>query len=193
MMRLWLDMIALLGWLRFMGILRMAHRGRSCHGLSAPSRRNLPQKAPRGPVRSVVRGARASLPGRRGVLVTNRGDGDAATIIRLARPRWPPDTCAQDRQGPLGCHEDRRRSAEAMGQHGGLVVVAASRRHVTCLPAAPDRTRGLLHTHGDAWRQQGHAVRQNRWGFAQDPWSHGATLDQLCGPIVAKQRGLVLG
>ena len=44
MMRLWLDMIALLGWLRFMGILRMAHRGRSCHGLSAPSRKNLPRK-----------------------------------------------------------------------------------------------------------------------------------------------------
>ena len=148
---------------------------------------------PRGPVRSVVRCARASLPGRRGVLVTNRVDGDAANLIRLARPRWPPDTCAQDRKGPLGCNEDRRRSAEAMGQHGGLVVVAASRRHVTCLPAGPDRTRGLLHTRGDAWRQQGRAVRQNRWGLAQDPWSHGATLDQLCGPIFATQRGLVLG
>ena len=45
------------------------------------------------------------------------------------------------------------RSAEAIGQHGCLVFVAYALWHLTCLPAVPDRTQGLIHTMGDACRQ----------------------------------------
>ena len=34
-----------------------------------------------------------------------------------------------------------------------VVFVADSLWHVMCLPAGPDRTKGLIHTMGDAYRQ----------------------------------------
>ena len=145
-----------------------------------------------GKVRIVVSVARESLTGRRIVLVTNRVDGDAANSIRLSRQRWPTDTCDQDRKGPLGCNDYRRRSAEALGNHWGLVFVASALLHWTCLPAGPDRTRALLHTMGDACRPQGRAGLQKRLVFAPAHVSHGATMDQLFGQIFAKQRGMVL-
>jgi hypothetical protein len=134
-----------------------------------------------GKVRIVVSCARESLTGRRVVLGTNRVDWDAATIIRLYLHRWPTETFDQDSKGPLGCNDYRMRSAEAMGKHGCLVVVASSRLHVTCRPAGPDRTRGLIHTLGDACRQQGRALLQKLLVFAHDQLSHGATIDQLFG------------
>jgi hypothetical protein len=92
----------------------------------------------------------------------------------------------------LGVNEYRMRSAEAFGKHWCLVFVADSLWHLTCLPAVPDRTKGLIHTSGDAGRQQGRAVLQRLLVFVHDPWSQGATADHVFAQLFAKQRGIVL-
>jgi hypothetical protein len=133
-----------------------------------------------------------TLTGRQVVLVTNRVDWRAAQIIRLESQRWPTDTCDQDGKGHLGFHAYRMRSAEAMGQHWCLVFVASSLLHLTCLPAVPDRTKGLIHTMGDACRQQGRALLQRLLRFVHDQLSQGARMDQVCAQVFAKQQGMVL-
>jgi hypothetical protein len=45
-----------------------------------------------------------------------------------------------------------------MGKHWCLVFVAYALLHLTCLRAVPDRTKGLIQTNGDAYRQQGRAL-----------------------------------
>jgi hypothetical protein len=145
-----------------------------------------------GKVRIVVSCEHETLTGRQVVLVTNRLDWTAAKIIGLYLQRWPTETCDQDSQGHLGFNEYRMRSAEAIGKHWCLVFVAYSLLHLTCLPAGPDRTRGLIHTMGDACRQQGRAVLQKLLVFVHEQLSHGVTIDQLFGQLFAKQRGVVL-
>ena len=83
------------------------------------------------------------------------------------------------------------RSAEALGTHGCLVVVASSLWHLTCLPAVPDRTKGLMHTMGDACRQQGRALIQKLWLFVHAQLSQGATADHVFAQLFAKWRGMV--
>jgi hypothetical protein len=83
------------------------------------------------------------------------------------------------------------RSIEAIGKHWCLVFVAYSLLHLTCLPAVPDRTKGLIQTLGDACRQQGRALLQRLLVFVHDQLSHGATVDHLFGQLFAKQRGMV--
>jgi len=144
-----------------------------------------------GKVRMVVRFEHESVTGRAVVLVTNRVDWSAAKIIGLYLHRWPTETFAQDSQGPLGFNEYRMRSAEAIGKHGWLVVVAYSLWHLTCLPARPDRTKGLIHTMGDACRQQGRALWQKLLVFVHDQWSQGGTVDQVFARLFAKQGGMV--
>jgi hypothetical protein len=84
------------------------------------------------------------------------------------------------------------RSAEAIGTHWCLVFVASSLLHLTCLPAVPDRTQGLIHTMGDACRQQGRAVLQRLLLFVHDQLSHGTTVAQVLMQLFAKQQGTVL-
>jgi hypothetical protein len=121
------------------------------------------------------------LTGRHVVLVTNRLDWSATTIISLYLHRWPLATFDQDSQGHLGCTAYRMRSAEAIGKHGCLVFVASSLWHWTCVPAGPDRPRGLIHTIGDACRQPGRAWLQKLLVFVHEQWSHGVTREQLFG------------
>ena len=83
------------------------------------------------------------------------------------------------------------RSAEAIGKHGCLVFVAYSLLHLTCLPTVPDRTKGLIHTMGDACRQQGRAVLQKLLLFVHEQLSDGATADHVFAQVFAKQRGMV--
>jgi hypothetical protein len=132
-----------------------------------------------GKVRLVVRFEHEALTGRSVVLVTNRVDGRAANIINRSGHRWPTDTCDQDGKGPLGVNAYRMRSAEAIGTHGGVVVVAYALVHRTCLPTVPDRTRGLIHTMGDACRQPGRALLQKVLVFAHDHRSHGTTAEDV--------------
>jgi hypothetical protein len=102
------------------------------------------------------------------------------------------ETFYQDSKGHLGFNEYRMRSAEAIGKHWCLVFVAYSLLHLTCLPAGPDRTRGLIQTIGDACRQQGRAVLQKLLVFVHDQLSQGASIDRVFGLIFAKQQGMVL-
>jgi hypothetical protein len=143
-------------------------------------------------VRLVVSVEEASLTGRAVVLVTNRVDWSAAKIISLYWHRWPPETFDQDGQGHRGFNAERMRSAEAMGTHWCRVVVAYALWHLTCLPAGPDRTKGLIHTSGDACRQQGRALLQKLLVFVHDQWSHGAAIDGVFDQLCAKQRGMAL-
>jgi DDE superfamily endonuclease len=145
-----------------------------------------------GKVRLVVSFEEESLMGRSVVLVTNRVDWRAAKIIRLYGQRWPTETFYQDGTGHLGFHEYRMRSAEAIGKHCCLVFVAYSLLHLTCLPAVPERTRGLSQTIGDACRQQGRAVLQRLLMFVHDQLSHGTTVAQVLTQLLAKQQGIVL-
>jgi hypothetical protein len=131
------------------------------------------------------------LTGRSVVLVTNRVDWSAAKIIGLYGQRWPTDTCDQDSKGPLGVSASRMRSIEAIGTHGGVVFVAYALLHLTCLPASPDRTKGLIHTMGDACRHQGRALLQRLLVFVHDQLSHGATPDQVFAQLVSKQQRMV--
>jgi hypothetical protein len=85
------------------------------------------------------------------------------------------------------------RSAEAIGKHWCLVFVAYSLLHLTCLPAGPGRTRGLIHTIGDACRQQGRALLQKLLVFVHDQLSQGAPIDQVFAQVFAKQQGMALG
>jgi hypothetical protein len=133
-----------------------------------------------------------SLPGRDGVLITNRVDWTAAKIIGLYWQRWPTDTFYQDRKGPLGFNEYRMRSADAIGKHWCLVFVAYALLPLTGLPAGPDRTKGLIQTIGDACRQQGRALLQKLLLFVHDQLSQGATADHVFAQLFAKQRGIVL-
>ena len=71
------------------------------------------------------------------------------------------------------------RSIDAIGKHWCVVFVASSLLHLTCLPAVPDRTKGLIQTLGDACRQQGRALLQRLLVFVHDQLSQGATLDHL--------------
>jgi hypothetical protein len=143
-----------------------------------------------GQVRIVVSFEHESLTGRSVVLGTNRVDWSAATIISLSLHRWPPDTFDQDRKGPLGCNEYRRRSTDAMGTHGGLVFVASSLLPLTCLPAAPGRTQGLSHTMGDACRAQARALLQKLWVCVHDQLSQGITGDHVFAQVFAKQQSI---
>jgi hypothetical protein len=74
-----------------------------------------------------------------------------------------------------------------------LVFVASSLLHLTCRPAGPDRTKGLLHTLGDACRQQGRAVLQRLLIFVHEQLSQGDATDHGFAWLFDKQRGLVPG
>jgi hypothetical protein len=145
-----------------------------------------------GKVRIVVSFERESLTGRHVVLVTNRVDWNAAKIISLYSQRWPTETFYQDGKGHLGFNEYRMRSAEAIGKHWCLVFVAYSLLHLTCLPAVPDRTRGLIQTIGDACRQQGRALLQRLLVFVHDQLSQGTSIDRVFAEVFAKQQAMVL-
>jgi hypothetical protein len=145
-----------------------------------------------GKVRIVVSFEQESLAGRYGVLVTNRVDWSATKIISLYAQRWPTETFYQDGKGHLGFNEYRMRSAEAIGKHWCLVFVAYSLLHLTCLPAGPDRTKGLIQTIGDACRQQGRAVLQKLLVFVHERLSPSVPIEQVCGQLFAKQPGAVL-
>jgi hypothetical protein len=144
-----------------------------------------------GKVRIVVSFEDAQLTGRSVVLVTNRVDWSAAKIISLYLQRWPTETFYQDSKGQLGFSDYRMRSAEAIGKHWCLVFVAYSLLHLTCLPAVPDRTKGLIQTIGDSCRQQGRALLQQLLVFVHDQLSQGLTADHVFAQVFAKQRGLV--
>jgi hypothetical protein len=87
------------------------------------------------------------------------------------------ETFDQDSTGHLGFNAYRMRSIEAMGKQWCVVFVAYALLHLTCLPAVPDRTQGLLQTLGDACRHQGRALLQKLLLFVHDQLSHGSKAE----------------
>ncbi|HXH11949.1 MAG TPA: hypothetical protein VNP04_19570 [Alphaproteobacteria bacterium] len=77
-----------------------------------------------GRVRIVVRFEDEQRTGRSVVLVTNRVDCNAATIIGLYLQRWPTATFDQDSNRQLGFDDYRMWSTEAIGKPWCLVFVA---------------------------------------------------------------------
>ena len=144
-----------------------------------------------GQVRIVVSFEHEALTGRSVVLVSNRVDWSAAKIIGLSLQRWPTETFYQDSKGPLGFNAYRMRSTEAIGKHWCLVFVAYSLLHLTCLPAGSGRTQGLIHTIGDACREQARALLQKLLVFVHDQWSKGVTVDHVFAQVFAKQQSMV--
>ena len=144
-----------------------------------------------GKVRIVVSFEHELLTGRSVVLVTNRVDWNAAKIISLYLHRWPTETFYQDSKGQLGFNEYRMRSTEAIGKHWCLVFVAYSLLHLTCLPAGPGRTQGLIQTIGDACREQARALLQKLLVFVHDQLSNGVTVDHVFAQVFAKQQSMV--
>ena len=144
-----------------------------------------------GKVRIVVSFEHESLTGRSVVLVTNRVDWSAAKIIGLYLHRWPTETFYQDSKGQLGFNDYRMRSTEAIGKHWCLVFVAYSLLHLTCLPAGSGRTQGLIHTIGDACREQARALLQKLLVFVHDQLSKGVTVDHVFAQVFAKQQSMV--
>jgi hypothetical protein len=118
-------------------------------------------------------------------------DWNAAKIMALYWHRWPTETFDQDGTGQLGFDAYRMRRTAAMGKHWCLVFVAYALLHLTCLPAVPDRTKGLMQTLGEACRQQGRALIQKLLLFVHDQLSHGTTADHVFAQLCVKQRGLV--
>jgi hypothetical protein len=92
----------------------------------------------------------------------------------------------------LGFNEYRMRRAEAMGKHRCLVFVAYALVHLTGLPTGPARTKSLIHTIGDACRQQGRALLQQLLVCVHDQLSQGTTADHVFARLFAKPRGIVL-
>ena len=105
-----------------------------------------------GPVRLGVRGQRAAWTGTSGVWGTTRADGRVQRLRTLSGPRGPRAPFLQDGHTSLGLAAYRRRSAAAMGKHGGRVCVASSCVHRAGLPPSPTHGHSPLKTIGEAWR-----------------------------------------
>ena len=72
----------------------------------------------------------------------------------------------------------------SIGKHVSLIFAGYSLLHLTCLPAGPGRTEGLIQTVGDASRQQERALTQRRLAFIYDWLSQGGTAKyRLCSLI----------
>lgn len=112
----------------------------------------------RGKVRLIVSCAKAELTGTSAVLGTYRVEWSAQRLLPLSGPRGPIEPCEQDGQTPLGLDEDRRRNAEAIGQHWCLGVVASSFLPLDCLPSSLPPGSLPLKTIGDACRQPAQAL-----------------------------------
>jgi hypothetical protein len=82
--------------------------------------------------------------------------------------------------------------SHSIGKHGSLIFVGYSLLHLTCLPAGPGPTEGLIHTVEDASRQQERALTQRRLAFIHDWLSQGGTAKYAFAHLWAKLRGMAL-
>jgi hypothetical protein len=141
-----------------------------------------------GKVRLVVSFRNAELTGTSVVLVSNRVDGHAPRIIALYVPRWPIETFYQDGKGHLGLDAYRRRSAEAIGQHGCLVFVAYAFLHLDCLPSSPSKGSLPVKTIGEACRQQAQALIEALILYAHEQLQLGQQAIDIFAALFAKQQ-----
>src|SRR5262245_8286699 len=192
MIRLWLDIVALLGLLRFTGYLSTVHGGPSCHGLSTQFPKNPPHKTPRG-----ERGARAIEPAPRPMEPATRRPRLAMWPLRgtggsRAWPRASSGSSAASCRSHDACrglgHSCRNRLRHTHGQRlprhrrrdsGGGALRLASPRPVAdrCAQRQTVTVRERVPTR----RRQRAASRAHRWRHHKCPRAHGGLLDGNCG------------
>lgn len=141
-----------------------------------------------GKVRLVISFANPQLTGTYVVLVTNRIEWNAQTVLRIYLQRWPIETFYQDTKQHLGLDQYRMRSAEAIQKHGCLVFVAYSFLHLDCLPASPKEAVAFpIQTIGEACRQQAQALMQALILHAHQRLSEGVQVQEVFNLLFAKQ------
>jgi len=140
-----------------------------------------------GKVRVVISFANAELTGTFVVLVSNRLDWSAQTIIATYLLRWPVETFYQDGKSYLGLNDYRMRSAEAIKNHWCLVFVAYSFLHLACLPPALTKASLPVKSIGEACRQQAQALIEELILYAHDQLQRGQQVRELFGRLFAKQ------
>ena len=105
-----------------------------------------------GKVRLVISFKDSDLSGPYALLVSNRADWGAITVLSKYLSRWPIETFYWDGKQHLGLNDYRMRTVEAIQSHWHLVFVVYSILHLACLPppksrqskrsAVPSRTIG---------------------------------------------------
>jgi hypothetical protein len=140
-----------------------------------------------GKVRLVISFAHADLTGTSVVLVTNRLDWSAHTIITTYLLRWPVETFYQDGKSYLGLNEYRMRSAEAIKKHWCLVFVAYSFAHLACLPPPLSKASSPVKTIGEACRQQTQALIEAVILYAHACLQQGQQVREVFARLFAKQ------
>ncbi len=140
-----------------------------------------------GKVRLVISFSNAELTGTYVVLVSNRLDWSAQTIIATYLLRWPVETFYQDGKSYLGLNEYRMRSAEAIGKHWCLVFVAYSFLHLACLPPALTKASLPVKTIGEACRQQAQALIEAVILYAHNQLQRGQQVKDVLAHLFAKQ------
>lgn len=141
-----------------------------------------------GRVRLVISFGNAALAGAYAVLVTNRREWNAQTIIATYLRRWPTETFYQDGKGHLGLDAYRMRSAEAIGKHWCLVFVAYSFLHLVCLAPSLIKGSNPIKTIGEACRQQAQALIEQLLLYVHERLKEGQTAEAVFAHIFAKQR-----
>ena len=145
-----------------------------------------------GKVRRVISFANAALSGTYVVLITNRLDWNAHTIIATYLLRWPTETFYQDGKGHLGLADYRMRSAEAIEKHWCLVFVAYSFLHLECLAPSPTQGSSPGKTIGEACRQQAQALLQKFVLYIHERLLQGAKIDEVFTTVFAKHKTVLV-
>jgi len=141
-----------------------------------------------GKVRLVMSYANADLTGPYVVLITNRCDWSAQSIIQTYLRRWPIETFYQDSKQYLGLDEYRMRHAEAFQKHRCLVFLAYSLLHLDCLSATDPKALIPLKTIGEACRQQAQSLIEALILYAHDSLSNGADAHVFLSSLFAAQQ-----
>jgi hypothetical protein len=144
-----------------------------------------------GKVRLVISFEDEDLKGTYAVLVSNRTDWGALTLLSKYLSRWPIETFYWDGKQHLGLGEYRMRTIEAIQSHWHLVFVVYSILHLACLPP-PKRgqsKRSALpnKTIGQVCRQQSQFLIEKLILFAHERLSDGTSIQELCHILFAKQ------
>ncbi len=142
-----------------------------------------------GKVRLVVSFDNPDLKGTYALLVSNRLNCLAITMISTYLLRWPIETFYQDSKQQLGLDEYRMRTAEAIKNHWCLVFVAYSFLHLDCLSASlPKKHTSPQKSIGEAARQQVQALIQDLILYTHHALSKGQPIQDLFASLFAKQQ-----
>jgi hypothetical protein len=138
----------------------------------------------------------SDLSGPYAVLVSNRADWGAITVLSKYMSRWPIETFYWDGKQHLGLDDYRMRTFEAIQSHWHLVFVVYSILHLAGLPPPKSRQskRSAVpsRTIGQVCQQQSQFLIEKLILFAHERLCNGISIDDLCRILFAKQNKEVL-